>query len=37
VTDALAVGEPRLAGYLRHNYGLAETPNTATMERLAEP
>jgi DNA-3-methyladenine glycosylase II len=37
VTDGLAVGEPRLAGYLRHYYGLAETPDAATMERLAEP
>jgi DNA-3-methyladenine glycosylase II len=37
VTDGLALGEPRLAGYLRHYYGLAETPDDATMERLAEP
>ncbi len=37
VTDALAVGEPRLAGCLRHYYGLPETPDAATMERLAEP
>ncbi|HEY2638402.1 MAG TPA: hypothetical protein VGI66_00770 [Streptosporangiaceae bacterium] len=37
VTDGLAVDEPRLAGYLRHYYRLAETPDAATMERLAEP
>jgi DNA-3-methyladenine glycosylase II len=37
VTDALPLGEPRLAGYLRHFYGLAETPDDAAIERLAEP
>jgi DNA-3-methyladenine glycosylase II len=37
VTDGLALGEPRLAGYLRHYYGLAETPDATTMEKLAEP
>ena len=37
VTDALAVGEPRLASYLRHYYGLAATPDAATMGVLAEP
>ncbi len=37
VTDALVVGEPMLAGYLRHYYGLAETPDAPTVERLAEP
>jgi DNA-3-methyladenine glycosylase II len=37
VTDVLAVGEPRLVGCLRHYYGLAEAPDAATMERLAEP
>jgi DNA-3-methyladenine glycosylase II len=37
VRDGLAIGEPRLAGYLRHYYGLAETPDAMTIERLAEP
>jgi DNA-3-methyladenine glycosylase II len=37
VTDGLAVGEPRLAGYLRHYYGLASTPDAAEVERIAEP
>jgi DNA-3-methyladenine glycosylase II len=37
VTDGLAVGEPRLAGYLRHYYGLAGTPDAADVERIAEP
>ena len=37
VTDGLAVGEPRLAGYLRHYYGLASTPGAAELERIAEP
>jgi DNA-3-methyladenine glycosylase II len=37
VTDALAVGEPRIAAYLRHYHGLADTPDAATMTRLAEP
>lgn len=37
VTDALAVGEPRLAGCLRHYYRLADTPDAQEMERLAEP
>ena len=37
VTDGLAVGEPRLAGYLRHYYGLASTPDAADVERIAEP
>jgi DNA-3-methyladenine glycosylase II len=36
VTDALAVGEPRLAGYLRHYYRLAATPEAAEVERIAE-
>ena len=36
VTDGLAVGEPRLAGYLRHYYGLASTPDAADVERIAE-
>lgn len=36
VTDGLALGEPRLAGYLQHYYGLAETPDDATVTRLAE-
>jgi DNA-3-methyladenine glycosylase II len=37
VTDGLAVGEPRLAGYLRHYYGLASAPDAAELERIAEP
>jgi len=37
VTDGLAVGEPRLAAYLRHYYGLASTPDAAEVERIAEP
>jgi len=37
VTDGLAVGEPRLAAYLRHYYGLASTPDAAELERIAEP
>jgi DNA-3-methyladenine glycosylase II len=36
VTDALTLGEPRLADYVRHYYGLPETPGTAAMERIAE-
>jgi DNA-3-methyladenine glycosylase II len=37
VTDGLAAGEPRLAGYIRHYYGLASTPDAAEVERIAEP
>lgn len=37
VADALAVGEPRLVSYLKHYYGLATTPDTAELERIAEP
>jgi DNA-3-methyladenine glycosylase II len=37
VTDGLATGEPRLAGCLRHYYGLARTPDAAEVERIAEP
>ena len=37
VTDGLANGEPRLAGYLRHYYALASTPDKADLERIAEP
>ncbi|HUA42388.1 MAG TPA: hypothetical protein VMA32_12515 [Streptosporangiaceae bacterium] len=37
VTDALTLDEPRLAGYLRHFYGLAETPDADEIDRLAEP
>ncbi len=37
VTDGLAVGEPRLAAYLQHYYGLASTPDAAELERIAEP
>ena len=36
VTDGLAAGEPRLAGCLRHYYGLANTPDAAEVERIAE-
>jgi DNA-3-methyladenine glycosylase II len=37
VTDALALGEPRLAGCLQHYYDLPSTPDTETITRLAEP
>lgn len=37
VTDGLALGEPLLAGYLRHYYELAKTPDDETIVRLAEP
>jgi DNA-3-methyladenine glycosylase II len=37
VTDGLAIGEPRLAAYLRHYYGLASTPDAAELEQIAEP
>lgn len=37
VTDGLALGEPWLAGYLRHYYRLADTPDDKAIERLAEP
>jgi DNA-3-methyladenine glycosylase II len=37
VTDALALGEPRLASCLRHYYELPATPDTETITRLAEP
>jgi DNA-3-methyladenine glycosylase II len=37
VTDALALGEPRLAGCLRHYYDLPAAPDTETITRLAEP
>ncbi len=36
VTDGLALGEPWLAGYLRHFYGLPDAPDDTTIERLAE-
>ena len=36
VTDALTLGEPRLADYLRHYYGLPAAPGGAAMERIAE-
>lgn len=36
VKDAAALGEPRLASYLRHYYGLANTPDTDEIRRLAE-
>jgi DNA-3-methyladenine glycosylase II len=37
VKDAAALGEPRLASYLRHYYELASTPGTEEIQRLAEP
>jgi DNA-3-methyladenine glycosylase II len=37
VTDGLAVGEPRLASYVKYYYGLAATPDAAELERIAEP
>jgi DNA-3-methyladenine glycosylase II len=37
VTDGLALGEPRLAGYLKHYYDLPSTPDTEAITRLAEP
>src|SRR5215472_16234777 len=37
VTDGLAVGEPRLASYVKHYYGLAASPDAAELERIAEP
>jgi DNA-3-methyladenine glycosylase II len=37
VTDGLALGEPRLAAYLRHYYGLPATPDAETVTRIAEP
>jgi len=36
VTDALTLGEPRLADYVRHYYGLPASPSSAAMERIAE-
>lgn len=36
VTDALTLGEPRLADYLRHYYHLAETPGVDGVSRIAE-
>ena len=37
VRDAAALGEPRLAGYLQHYYGLANLPGTDEVARIAEP
>ena len=37
VKDAAALGEPRLASYLRHYYGLGGPPDTDEIRRLAEP
>jgi DNA-3-methyladenine glycosylase II len=37
VTDGLAVGEPRLASYVKHYYGLAVSPDAAELERIAQP
>jgi DNA-3-methyladenine glycosylase II len=36
VKDALTLGEPRLADYLRHYYGLTESPGAAVVEKIAE-
>ena len=36
VKDALTLGEPRLADYLRHYYGLTKAPGAAAVERIAE-
>jgi DNA-3-methyladenine glycosylase II len=36
VKDAAALGEPRLASFLRHFYGLGSTPDTEQVRRLAE-
>jgi DNA-3-methyladenine glycosylase II len=36
VTDALTLGEPRLADYVRHYYGLPEPPSAAALQRVAE-
>jgi DNA-3-methyladenine glycosylase II len=36
VTDALTLGEPRLADYLRHYYDLPEAPSPAEIGRIAE-
>ena len=37
VRDAAALGEPRLASYLQHYYGLASLPSTEEVARIAEP
>ena len=37
VRDAAALGEPRLASYLQHYYGLASLPGTEEIARIAEP
>jgi DNA-3-methyladenine glycosylase II len=37
VRDAAALGEPRLASYLQHYYGLATLPSTEEVARIAEP
>lgn len=36
VKDALTLGEPRLADYLGHYYGLPESPGAAVVEKIAE-
>lgn len=36
VRDALTLGEPRLADYLRHYYDLPETPSAPEIEQIAE-
>jgi DNA-3-methyladenine glycosylase II len=37
VTDGLALGELRFAGYLQHFYGLTSAPDAETITRIAEP
>jgi DNA-3-methyladenine glycosylase II len=37
VKDALAIGEPRVAGYLRHYYQLDAIPAADDVRRIAEP
>jgi DNA-3-methyladenine glycosylase II len=37
VKDAAALGEPRLANYLQHYYGLASLPDASEIARIAEP
>jgi DNA-3-methyladenine glycosylase II len=37
VKDAAALGEPRLASYLQHYYGLASLPGNEEVARIAEP
>jgi len=37
VKDTAALGEPRLAAFLQHYYGLATLPDNGEIERIAEP